>query len=75
MTLLEGVVLLEWVWPYWRKCITVGLSFEVSYTQGMPNMAHILLLLPVDQDQLLTPPVLYLTLCCHAPFSDNRLNT
>ena len=23
-----GVALLEWVWPYWRKCFTVGVGFE-----------------------------------------------
>jgi hypothetical protein len=26
--LLRGVALLEWVWPCWRKCVTVGLSNE-----------------------------------------------
>ena len=26
-----GVALLEWVWPCWRKCVTVEVGFEVSY--------------------------------------------
>lgn len=31
MALLGGVTLLEWVWPYSRKCVTVGIGFEGSY--------------------------------------------
>jgi hypothetical protein len=23
------VALLEWVWPWWKKCITLGVGFEV----------------------------------------------
>ena len=33
-----GVALLEWVWPCWRKCVTVGAGFEVSYVQAMPSV-------------------------------------
>jgi hypothetical protein len=29
-----GMTLLEEVWPCWRKYITVGVGFEVSYAQG-----------------------------------------
>jgi hypothetical protein len=25
-----GVALLEWVWSFWRKCVTVEVGFEVS---------------------------------------------
>ena len=28
MTLLGGVALLEWVWPNWWKCATVGMDLE-----------------------------------------------
>lgn len=28
--IIEGVPLLEKVWPYWRKCITVVVGFVVS---------------------------------------------
>jgi hypothetical protein len=28
VTLLGGVVLLEWVWPCWRKCVTVEVGFD-----------------------------------------------
>ena len=50
MALLGGVALLEWVWPCWRKCVTVEVGFEVSYAQAMPSVTHSLLLLPADQD-------------------------
>ena len=42
-----GVALLEWVWPCWRKCVTIQAGFEVS---DIICMAHSLSLLPVDQD-------------------------
>jgi hypothetical protein len=32
-----GVALLEWVWPRWRKSVTVGASFEVVYAQATVN--------------------------------------
>ena len=32
--IFEGVALLEWVWTCWRKYITVGAGFEVSYAQA-----------------------------------------
>ena len=35
--LLEGVALLEWVWPYWSRCVTVGMGFRT------------LILVPVSQ--------------------------
>ena len=30
--LLGSVVFLEWVWPCWRKYVTLWMCFEVSYT-------------------------------------------
>ena len=36
MTLLGGVTLLEQVWPYWRKYVTVGVDFEVQCS-GCPT--------------------------------------
>ena len=29
VALLRGVALMEWVWPCWRKCVTVGVGFEM----------------------------------------------
>lgn len=34
MALLGGVALLEWIWLYWRKCASVGVSLEISYAQN-----------------------------------------
>jgi hypothetical protein len=32
----------EWhcseVWPGWRKCVTMGVGFEVSYAQALPGV-------------------------------------
>ena len=28
VALLEGMALLEWVWPFWSKCVTVGVGFK-----------------------------------------------
>ena len=36
------------VWDCWRKCVTMGAGFQVSYAQAMPSVAYSLLL-PVDQ--------------------------
>jgi hypothetical protein len=49
------VALLEWVWPCWRKCVTVGMGIVVSYTQARPSVAHSLLL-HVDQDVEFSAP-------------------
>ena len=38
------------MWPCWRKFVTVGVGFEVSYAAAIPSVVHSLLLLPVDQD-------------------------
>ena len=44
VALLGGVALLEWVWSYWRKCVTVKADFKVSYAQAMPSISdHFLL--------------------------------
>ena len=37
MALLGGVALLEWVWPSWKKGVTVEVGCEVSYVQAVPN--------------------------------------
>lgn len=50
MVLLEGVASLEYLWPCWRKCITVGSCFEVIYDLAIINVAHSVLLLPKNQD-------------------------
>ena len=31
VALLAGVTLLEWVWPCWRKCVTVGVGFATLF--------------------------------------------
>jgi hypothetical protein len=28
VALFGGVALLEWVWPYWSRCVTVDVAFE-----------------------------------------------
>jgi hypothetical protein len=28
MTILEGLALLEWVWPSWSRCVTVDVGFK-----------------------------------------------
>ena len=68
MAVLEDVALLEYVWPYWRKCSTVEAGFEVSYAQATPSVEHSLLLLLVDQDVDLSDssPAPCLPSCCHA---------
>ena len=33
--LLGGMVLMEWVWPSWRKCAIVEVGFKVSYVQDI----------------------------------------
>lgn len=37
-SLWGGVALLEWMWSWRRKCVTLGMVFEVSYTQAPPNV-------------------------------------
>ena len=77
VALLGGVALLEWVWPCWRKCVTVGAGFEVSYAQAMStSMAHSLLL-PADHDVELWAPPAVPCLPAHGHAScrdDNELN-
>ena len=49
IALLGGMALLEYIWPSWRKYVTVGVGFEVSYAQATSSETmH--LLLPPDQD-------------------------
>ena len=64
-------------WLCWRKCIILGVGFEVSYAQAPGRVAHSLLLLPVDQNVELSAPSLVPCLpgCCHASHhDDNGLN-
>jgi hypothetical protein len=61
------------VWPSWRKCVIVGVDFEVSYVQATPSVVS---LLPTDQDVELSAPspvhvCLHTTMYCH---EDNELN-
>ena len=42
---IGGVALLELVQPFWRKCVTWGVAFEVLRAQARP---HGLLFLPAD---------------------------
>jgi hypothetical protein len=55
------------VWPCWRKCVTVGVGFEVSYAQAVPRVAHSLSLLSLDQEAelLASSPAPCLTALCH----------
>jgi hypothetical protein len=52
----------------------VEASFELSYAQATPSVAHSLLMLPVDQDvELLAPsPEPCLPGCCHASCHDDN---
>jgi len=72
---LGGVALLEWVWP-WRKCITVGMGFEVSVLKLCPVWKRVASWLPLDQDVALS--ALSAAPClpahCHASHHDNGLN-
>ena len=76
VALLGGMALLEWVWPCWRKCVTVEAGFEVSRFQALSSKARSLLQLPVDQDvELSAPPAPRLPGPCHAScHDDNELN-
>jgi hypothetical protein len=49
VALFGGMILLEWVWPCWRKCVMREGSVEVSYAQTLHSMEHSPLLLPSDQ--------------------------
>jgi hypothetical protein len=62
------------VWHCWRKCVTVGVGFEVSYAQAMTTVTHSLLLLPADQDVELSAPSLApcLPVCCHTSHIDDK---
>jgi hypothetical protein len=65
------------MWPCWRKCVTVGVGFEVSYTQDPSNMVWRLFLLPVDQDVQLSAayPKQCLPRCCHGFYHDDNDQT
>ena len=66
VALLGGMALLEWVWPCWRKCITLEVGFEGSYTQAMLSVNIVHFLLSLDQDGELSAPSLVQCLSvCH----------
>ena len=56
MTLLGDMVLLEWIWPYWRNGVTVEVSFNVIYAQAILSVAHSLLLLTEDHNVQVPDP-------------------
>jgi hypothetical protein len=47
VALLRGVALMEWVWPCWRKCVTVGVGFVILCPSSI-QPGRILLLLPLE---------------------------
>ena len=71
MLLLGSVSLLEWVWPCWRKCVTVGVGFEVSYAQDTANVSVNFLLLQGIGLSVATP-VPHLYACCHTLCRDDK---
>ena len=40
VVLLGDVTLLEYLWPYRKKCVTVGVGFEVSFAQALLRVMH-----------------------------------
>lgn len=35
---IGDVALMEYMWPFWQKYVSVGLDFEVSYIQTMSSV-------------------------------------
>ena len=73
VALLGSMILSEWVWPYWRKCVTVGAGFDVSYSQAQPSVNSSLLQLASDENvKILAPPTPCLRVQCHVShYEDN----
>lgn len=42
MVILGGMALLELVSPFWRKCVPLGVNFEVSYAQDKLSESFLL---------------------------------
>jgi hypothetical protein len=59
--------LLEWVWPHWRKCATVGAGFEVSYAQARPSVSLFLVPEVPDVKVSAASPAAVLPVYCLAP--------
>lgn len=77
VVLSGGMALLKWMWPFWRKCVTVEASFEVTYAQVTCSVS-VHFLLPSDQDTAPSPVWAPSPAPCLPPTSphhnDNRLN-
>lgn len=65
MALMGVVVWLKSVRPFWKKCVTVAVGFEV-YAQAIPNEADHFLL-PADQDGELSARAKCLPACHQVP--------
>lgn len=73
MVLLVGVASLEQTGPCWRKGVTVGMDFEVSYVQVIPSdyTTSCCLWIKMQNFQILLHHHVYLHDTCH---DDNELN-
>jgi hypothetical protein len=59
----------EWVWPCWRKCVTVGVGFEALLLAACKTVFSFL---PSEQDvELSAPPAPCLPGGCHASHHDD----
>lgn len=58
---------------FYRKCVTVGASFEVIYVQALPSVGHSFLQVPADVGIELSAfsPAPCLPTGCHASHHDN----
>ena len=64
VAVLGGVALLEWVWPCWSGCVTVGVGFKTLLLAAWKSIFY----QPSDEDvELLAPPTPRLPGCCHVP--------
>jgi hypothetical protein len=65
VALLGGVALLEWMWPCWSSCVTVGIGFK---TLILAAWKPVFSYQPSDEDvELAASPAPCLLGCCHAP--------
>ena len=71
----QGVTLLVVGVAFLKKCIIMGMIFEVSHAQAMPMVVQSLLMLSTDQDVelLAPPPPACLPSCCHASHHENNV--
>jgi hypothetical protein len=65
------LALLEWMWPCWRKCVTVGVGLEALLLDTWEILCS---WLPLEQDVELTglSPASCLLGCCHASHLDDN---